>query len=262
MDANLKKWIKHQVGIEKLDSINRSDIRLKLEITGHNLKYILKTSEGNSCWLNKNVKGQLIRFFVDSSIPEHQRKDYMDSACAGIKELIDELGLDFKYEFWGVESNTQEYIKNSLKDEKTVDPRKIAEQTEKERYKDPERGGIPHADVVITNKYLPQKRNGTRDDGWCDFSLSTIVLSYPYNPEYIKKLAKHEAVHMLGCNDHHKDIRNPSLYPKEVSKCAGNPSIKTSYLCLQCYDVLVAIWLHHEKKDRKPGDPFKYFRND
>ncbi|MBD3354851.1 hypothetical protein GF361_02610 [Candidatus Woesearchaeota archaeon] len=245
MNNKLKKWIDMELGRVSGD---KTDAKIRASLTKHNpseisrrRKQIAYNHIGSFGWINE----KLIRIYTDSSIPANQRDSYMSSVESGIGYVLDELELDFKIELIGVDNIVDNYIKDAMQ-ENLLNPSEVAKQAKFEVYRDSTKGGIPHADVILSNKNL-----NTYLWGWCTDLSGCMVIGYSHSPNTLRKIAKHETTHLLGNRHHHGDSRffedAKECGYEYVKECVGNPSCKYEKICPQCFDSIVAGFLNAEK---------------
>jgi len=209
------------------------------------------------------IEGKEIRLFTDGSV----REEAVKPVVAGINELIDDLDLDLKVNYYRKFSDhpsVTEPIRLSMENGK-LDGEKLGRYFMAETWRQPP-NGKQHADALVTNRIL---KVGGENFGQSTFSIGYIVMSLTdgtNNPKdkrdrqdpdmynLVRKIAKHEAGHLLGYNKHH-DFCSVEGYD-EPDDCLMYWRCSTDEICPKCKDALVGLWEGLEKKTGK-----KYFKD-
>ena len=61
-----------------------------------------------------------------------------------------------------------------------------------------------------------------------------------YSHNFLRRRAKHEALHLLGLNSHHEDIKVKGY--KYTTQCNMEYNAPTQHLCMKCKDGLSSFW--------------------
>jgi hypothetical protein len=254
MEDALKTWIamhrKSAPLIEIIKATRKANIN-------HNTDYI-ETIQSNIKFLAPEwSNGKLIRIYVDSDVHLNLHNKYMTTVKSGIEELLSELNLDFKCDCIGIDADVDTYIKNSFENGR-LNPDIVKKYVLNEPHRDPKLGGTPHADVIITNKNLI---GYPANFGWGNHRYGLIVISSTLSE--MRLLSKHEATHLMGHNTHHgkNDLGDPKEWSYELSPCIADPMLRTSEICFQCYDYIIAHWIGYERFSREQGRPIKFFKD-
>lgn len=209
-----------------------------------------KTYEG---W--RWVEGKEIRVFTDGRVDERA----VIPVVTGINELLNELNLDLKvsyYKSYASHPSVTEPVKLSMENG-FLDADKLFEYFVAEPWRSPPQGG-QHADVLIANRPL---KVGGENFGESVFYYGSSVLSLTdgtnnpkdkrnrqerYLYDLVRRIAKHEAGHLLGYDRHHETV-NVSGYA-EPADCAMYWRCSTDVFCSKCKDALLGMWEGLEQK--------------
>ncbi|MBS3113665.1 hypothetical protein J4448_01060 [Candidatus Woesearchaeota archaeon] len=160
---------------------------------------------------------------------------------SGIKELLDELGLDFDIRNFGTHPSIIQQVNLSTMTDGKLNTSKLFLIQFDEDWRKNEKGGKQHADVVIVNQYLADS-----DSFWGGtiFQYGGMAISVlnqrQRNLNFIKNVAKHETAHLLGLGYHHDQI-NVRGYPS-VRDCLTFHRCSSLIICQRCRDAIVAFW--------------------
>ena len=182
------------------------------------------------------ARGNEIRLFrmpdVDSRFFEPVRN--------GIKQLVDAYHLPFEVNVYGIDQAMSAQVNDAVHDSK-LDFETLAGIVVQESLRDPRRGGLPHADVVIT--HIPYTgRYGDMGKSQFAQGLVTFSITPKTQTNFLERLAIHEAGRLLGYGlDHATEIEMwGSPYPK--STCNMEWSCPTITMCEQCDDFFTYFW--------------------
>lgn len=110
-------------------------------------------------------------------------------------------------------------------------------------------GAKPHAVVVITDKALDNGRR-MQINGEAGFDNGYMVVSVPKmlqgNRKRIKKMSKHEAMHLLGFCEHHGDVEVEGL--SKPLNCVTDVPVRTNKLCARDKETIRYHWKVLEKE--------------
>ncbi|MFH1127279.1 MAG: hypothetical protein ABIG84_00095 [archaeon] len=190
-------------------------------------------------WIN----GREIRVFKEPKVAVKVVHPIVDA----LKNLIDEIGLDIQVNYFGNDSTLNRQIEKYTSQDnyrkvggspvKLLDGDSLSRELLTEDW----RKYKPHADVIITDKYL---KLGTENWGQSQFSLGTEIISLPDRRqdalEFIYNISKHEGEHLIGYNQHH-DSNKVTGY-KEPSDCLMYWKASTDRLCNKCKNATVFFW--------------------
>ncbi len=170
---------------------------------------------------------------------------------AGIEELLNQLGLKLQVKDYGVDETVIQQVNRSINQENGfVDGYHLSKELITEHWRDPTKRGTPHADVVLVDKYLTR---GTQDWGQAEFFKGYMVLALPNGRQnsldFIKHMAKHEAGHLLGFDEHHDSkyaIVN-GYEDEQKLNCNMLWEASTLYTCRKCLEAIASFWVGVEK---------------
>lgn len=207
------------------------------------------------------ISGKEIRIFALPGI----NKKAVETVKKSIEDLVDELHLDIDVKTY----NPDDSIKNPVEkctSSNGLDYNNLSKMLALEPYRKPEMGGKQHADVVLVDDYFDDDKMSWGDSR---FSRGTTIFALGANRKndhaFLKNVAKHEAVHLLGYNLHCDDIAVPEL---ESDDCVmsyettpnGNKYSSTK-VCDKCFNALNYFWLGLEnitgKNFIKNTSPYK-----
>ncbi len=243
-----KEYIQHDYNIMagiKQDIINNAKKR--------------KTNDPKKYWRNMNnigtilpewINGREIRIFNYSKVPDY----CLEPVTEGIKELVKEINLDFEVKTYGIDNHVEKCV-DYMKDGE-VDFKGLINLFLDEPYRKTQRGGKHHADVIILDQKAPYNEV---DWGYGHFQQGIIFMYLPkqrqQSTNFIKRIAKHEAVHLLSLGYHHdfavNNLKNVVRAYNAPLNCVFEYSASTSDLCNMCKDALVYNWRDIEQKTGK-----------
>ncbi|MBI2652377.1 hypothetical protein HYX00_02825 [Candidatus Woesearchaeota archaeon] len=102
-----------------------------------------------------------------------------------------------------------------------------------------------NADIFVFNKPI-KSTNTLIEDGEALTYVSEGVMIFTfdklkeYSRNFLRRRAKHEALHLLGINFHHEDTEVKGY--KDDSHCNMQYSAPVKRLCRKCKDALVSFW--------------------
>lgn len=180
-------------------------------------------------WTN----GSEIRFFWEPTI----QKPAWRAAAVSILELADIVGLTFRQRvLWGPEQTAMNQL-NAATSGGILDAEALRQIVANE----PTRLGAPHADVFLATRPL---KSSEENWGEGDFSSGCLVLSLPgerqANPEFLRRIAKHEAAHLFGFFTHHDAVEVAGY--EQVAQCLMLWAAPTHQMCPKCFDGIRAFW--------------------
>src|SRR3989344_2905649 len=209
----------------------------------------LKGIDGKVYQAHNWIYGREVRVFRMAEVD----KKVVSFVAAGIQDLIGQIGLGFSVADYGVERNATEEVMQAIQPDGRVSATKLGQILIAERFRNPQYGGRPHADVIITDRYLV-KETETDDWGQSQFRYGYIVLGLAGDRqkglEFIRRLAKHESGHLFkgGHYQHHNEP--PLTIPgyRDVSDCNMLWRASTEYTCERCADAITYFWRGLEAK--------------
>lgn len=157
----------------------------------------------NSRWINEGVN-----VYRGPSLG----KEVTDLAIAGFKDMISEVGLDFRIQDAGVFYRTEDVGENN--------------------------------NILLYDRHLQGIVWG-----WSEFGKMQIPIPHLPNRGYLRKVVKHETGHFLGFGNHHDTNPNSQLGYSEPGKCVMLYEIPTPDLCDKCRDALIFMWMFKEHRD-------------
>lgn len=173
-------------------------------------------------------------------------KEELKHIKSGIEDAIGLLRLHFKV-YFNNESNIKKF--GNLKDEK-IDSNYLLKMIIKGRKKSHKE----HADAFIFNKPIKSPNAVLRDGESLTYVPQGVMLftfdafkKYPH--DFLRRRAKHEALHLLGLNFHHEDTKVEG-YDNDTL-CNMNYNAPTQHLCKKCKEALVYFWKGIEHATKK-----------
>jgi|GEM_PF-1318980 len=189
------------------------------------------------------VNGKEIRVFREPSVA----RPCLEATVEGLCEMVDELGLKLDVLDYDIEASVQPMIDAST-EYGVLDGEQLSRRLFAESYRDTNKGGKQHADVLLTSKPL---RLGDENWGETRFNTGAMIMSLPQGRQgsydFIGNVAKHEAAHLLGFQEHHARVGNVIGYA-EPEDCLTNWQCSTRDICERDEDALLAFWLGIEQK--------------
>ncbi len=190
-------------------------------------------------------EGKKMYVFREASVPQRS----VQSIIKGINSLIQRIGLNIQIKNFDTHESIQAAIDYATKSKEEIDGDLFGSYLLEESYRDSSRGGIPHADVLVTDKYLTL---GRENWGQSAFYQGYMIISLPgarqKSLDFITNIATHEAGHLLGFQRHHDD---PDIevegYP-EVNDCVMYWRASTREICPRCEDAIRYFWMGLQDK--------------
>ena len=111
-----------------------------------------------------------------------------------------------------------------------------------------------HADIFILNNPI-ESGNATIKDGEALTYVNEGVMIFSfdaftrYSHNFLRRRARHEALHLLGLNAHHEDTN--VLGYNQDEPCVMRYNAPTSHACRKCKDALVYFWKGIENATKK-----------
>jgi len=210
-----KEWVRYYRDTESMEQI------LKGRVDVNNPEYTAAD------W----ISGQEIRI---SAMPGIDKKA-VNVVKQGIEDLINELHLDIDVTIHEADRTVTDPVKACTLPT-GIDYEKLALMYAIEPYRKQKQ----HADVVLTNQSFVDDKVS-----WADsrFHTGTAIFALSGNRQhnylFLRKLAKHEAGHLLGYRRHHDDFEVPDL---DSNSCVMDPSVPTDYNCDKCFNAMYAFW--------------------
>jgi len=210
-------------------------------------------------------KGREIRVYRERTID----RQCVDAVISGISESIDDIGLNLDI----VDCDINPLVSSILRSVTVYCPETKRNGTKYpahlelhnayyttllgdllfagayEFLRDETNGGKTHAVVVITDKALDGDRHAGID-GEAGFDKGYLIMSIPspFKTRYrqIKKVGKHEAMHLLGFYEHHGDVEVEG-FPAPAN-CITDVPIHTNKLCERDKMAIRYFWKVLEKE--------------
>jgi len=154
----------------------------------------------------------------------------------GIEDAIKTAKLHFKICY----ATDSKIKKMNITDEK-ISSSKLLKTVAEERKKSHKE----HANIYIFNKPI-KSSNAIIEDGEALTYVSEGVIIFTFDSfrkylhKFLRRRAKHEALHLLGLNFHHDDIKVTG-YSNDAA-CVMQYNAPTQYLCKKCKEALVYFW--------------------
>jgi hypothetical protein len=175
-----------------------------------------------------------------------------------IKEVIDELHLDFDINVYDLDRSTKNLIECHIS-RNGLDYEGLSRALAIESYRKPHLGGSQHADVILIPEFFDDDKVSW---GVSRFSRGNILFALPNgrpnNLSFLRKIAKHESGHLLGYHLHHEDFSVPEL---DAKYCVMDPSVPTDKVCDKCFNAINNFWMGLEKvtgdKYIRDGSPYR-----
>jgi hypothetical protein len=179
-------------------------------------------------------------------------------AMEGIKDIVTKLNLDITFEDYDRDKFSLEQIQKALLDNSdVVHQEKLRESHANEPFRDTRKGGKLHADVVVTSRKIysseANKGKGVMAWGITEFMYGSCLLSPLSLPDliYTRRLAAHEACHLLGLLTHHTPIEEEfkSKFGYAVDgHCLMDILLQNEKICERCFDALLYFWKGMEER--------------
>jgi len=187
------------------------------------------------------VRGDKIYVFREPAVS----KDTVKPVIQGIRALIERIGLKIKVIDFDADPSIQEAIDYASREGNAIDGAAFGSFLIEEPYRYEDRGGTPHADVLLTDKHLTV---GEENWGQSEFRMGYMIISLPKNRQsshdFITNIAMHETVHLLGLPVHHDTYDDDfefEGYPR-VADCLMNWEASTREICPRCEDAIRYLW--------------------
>lgn len=124
---------------------------------------------------------------------------------------------------------------------KKIDGSKLLKMIIKERKKHRKE----HADILIVNNPVKSSNIVIRDGEALTYVSEGVMIftfgaSQRYPSDFLRRRAKHEALHMLGLNVHHEDTK--VIGYKYGDSCVMEYNAPTINACKKCRDALKSFW--------------------
>ena len=179
-------------------------------------------------WINKKEV-----YILNLSDLTNQNVKYIKS---GVEDAINLVKLHFKVKYGN--DNSVKKIINLKEEVNSNELLKMIIEKRRENHKE-------NADIFIFNK--PVKSTDTLiKDGEALTYVSEGVMIFTfdklkkYSGNFLRRRAKHEALHLLGINFHHEDTEVRGY--KGSSHCNMQYNAPVKRLCRKCKDALVSFW--------------------
>lgn len=184
-------------------------------------------------WIHREI-----RVFWERDIPR-QTVDVVVEAC---QERIAECGLpEFEFEIVGPHWSVDQQLVQCARG-REIDHDRFDDLCLREEWRDEDRGGRQHGDIVITRYELLDDpaswgvtgiRNGT--------ILFGLHGKRPSNHSFLRKVALHEMGHLLGAAFHCDETRHLSGYRYDP-QCSMHYSCTGDTLCMKCKEFVRTWW--------------------
>lgn len=191
------------------------------------------------------VKGKEIRVFKEPQVAAKAVSPVVNS----LKELVDEIGLNLHVNYYGNDAGLNRQIEQCTAVDmarkadgeymKVLDGDLLARHLIAEDW----RKIKPHADVVITDKYL---KLGPHNWGQSAFYEGVDIISVPGARQdslsFLYNVSKHEGGHLLGYGQHHDSTQAQVMGYDEPRDCLMYWRASTDELCNKCKNAMVFFW--------------------
>lgn len=187
-------------------------------------------------------KGKKVLVFREATV----LRESVLPVIRGIKSLVERIGLDIRVIDLDADSSIRPAINYATRPEGVIDGHALGSYLIEESSRSETLGGFPHADVLITDRYLAL---GRENWGQSEFSKGYMVISLPGGRQrcqkFITNIAMHETGHLLGYQMHHDTFLEEDLeiegYP-EVNDCLMFWRASTREICPRCKDAIKYLW--------------------
>jgi hypothetical protein len=226
--------------ISKADWQN-SWMGVEVKIAPHAINFA--KSKGSSRELHDGwqwYQGRQIRVFREPTVAPES----VPPVIAGLRSLIERIGLDLRVLDLGAHQSIQPAIDHAAEN-KVIDGEKFGSYLVEDLLRDETMGGIPHADVLVTDRHLALGREYW---GQSSFSQGYMIISLPgtrqKNQGFITNVAMHEAGHLLGLPMHHDTYLEDFAVEgySEVDDCLMLWAASTREICPRCEDAIKYLW--------------------
>lgn len=232
--------------------INKLELDLKKinrKIEAINPKDIFQTERYfNGLTYDMNVWGpwfleKEIRVYKQIGVPD----SWVSNTIKGVQGAVNDLGLDLRIENCGAHKSIEDIIKQSS-NFGLINVRVLGNLLGNEIYRKKEKGGKPHADVVVLKEYGKGKViKGSFGIG--DFDRGYIIMW-----ENSQRVTKHEVGHLLGIASNHETDDTLRGYHKD-NDCLMWWRVSSPHFCEYCLDTIKYFW-----KGLEVATGTKYFK--
>ena len=153
----------------------------------------------------------------------------------GIEDAIKTARLNFRINY----PKSKNLKKNTISKNKIISSIELLKMVIEKRKEN------QNANILIFNNPI-KSLNATIKDGEALTYVSEGVMvftfdtSSKYSHNFLRRRAKHEALHLLGLNSHHEDIKVSDY--KYNTLCNMNYNAPTMHLCEKCKTALISFW--------------------
>ena len=186
-------------------------------------------------------KGRQVRVFRESTVAPES----VTPVIAGLRSLIERIGLKIRVIDLGAHKSIQPAIDYAVRPEQVIDGEEFGSYLVADPLRDETMGGVPHASVLVTDRYLAL---GRENWGQSNFYQGCMIISLPgsrqKNQDFITSVAMHETGHLLGLPLHHDTCSEDfevEGYP-EVEDCLMLWRASTNEICPRCEDAIKYFW--------------------
>jgi predicted Zn-dependent protease len=182
--------------------------------------------------------GQEVRVFSEPSIPDNVSRDIAEAVN---ERFVQTIGLQCEFKFFGAHQSAMQQIAAAMVNSQ-IDHERLFDLALSESWRNPEYGGRQHADIYITTKPFLNDRVS-----WAaaDFNYGAMVFCLHSNrylsSEFLRKVALHEANHLLGMPCHCDDHQNVDGFEYSTA-CNMHYVCPKEELCPKCAEFIRAWW--------------------
>ncbi len=185
-----------------------------------------------------------VRIFTEQGITDPTVNTVIDM----LKQRANELDLKpFHFKVFGPHPSALQQVRDSLV-RGQIDPYKFFDICVSEDYRDQSKGGMQHADIVITKRSFLDDTVSWGAASWAHGAMIfTLHGDRQHHTAFLKKVALHEANHLFGMPLHCDHYQNVDGYRYDT-RCNMHYCCPTEVLCPKCKDFITQWWLQIERE--------------
>ena len=189
------------------------------------------------------ISGREIRVFRTPGVDER----VVGPVIEGVNELVCEIGLpdfliDRRRNYSRASISMLDMVRAATGADGLLDGLMLKEIAAAQRWRDTARGGKPHAEIFIVDQHLAM---GRENWGQAEFDGGYMIISVPLMRQrmlgFIRNIAKHEAGHLFGFDEHHDSSVDIPGYTKD-NDCNMLFHAPSGSICGKCLDALKHFW--------------------